>query len=69
MKKTMFLALAVLGMVLGTVVEARSAPCAWVASDDFGCHSYDCPSGCFYWVCSNPTNPAGPPGLMEYCDE
>lgn len=69
MKKTMFLALAVLGMVLGTIAEARSAPCDHISSNNYGCHVYNCPSGCVVWVCPNPTNPAGPPGVGEFCDE
>lgn len=55
MKKTMILALAILGMVLGslgTTQQARAAEdCEFVGSDQYDCETYLCPSGCVIVVC------------------
>jgi hypothetical protein len=65
MKKTMFLALAVLGMVLGSiaVVQPAIADC-YMTRDNFGCDVWDCPQiGCVYWHCNDT------PGYGQFCDQ
>jgi hypothetical protein len=66
MKKTMFLALAVLGMVLGSiaVVQPAYANCDHI-SDPYGCEIAVCVS-CIFWSCPGD----GTGGMInEWCDE
>jgi hypothetical protein len=52
MKKTMILALAVLGMVLGSfAVVTPAQACNFVGEDPYGCDIWDCVD-CLFWECS-----------------
>lgn len=56
MKKTMILALAVLGMVLGSFavvqpVSAQTVNCDPVLEDPSGCMIYECSDGCLLTAC------------------
>lgn len=51
MKKTMILALAVLGIV-GFSVTANAEPCDYVGQDQYECDTYYCAgSGCIFRAC------------------
>ena len=67
MKKTMILALAILGMVLGSFavmqpVSAQSQDCN-VIEDPYGCAVAEC-GNCIYWSCIGQGD-----GIMEFCTE
>jgi hypothetical protein len=65
MKKTMILALAVLGMVLGSfaVVQPAYANCDHI-SDEYGCEIAVCVS-CIFWSCTGQNDGQ----IMEACVE
>lgn len=50
MKKTMILALAVLGMVLGTLLTTQAKADCDGFDDPYGCYVAVC-SSCIFWTC------------------
>ncbi|WPR74636.1 hypothetical protein [Algoriphagus sp. NG3] len=65
----MILTLAVLGMVLGSFAVVQpviaAGPCENLGTDQWGCTNFLCPSGCVFYVCTDPET--GEEAASETC--